>query len=101
MLPARVPLSVVIPTLNEANQVAECVRHLAWADEVIVADAGSGDDTVTLARGAGALVLERAGRTIAEQRNAAIATARNPWVFALDADERIPAPLRDELAGVI
>jgi len=97
----RVPLSVVIPVLDEADRIAACVRRLAWADEVLVADGGSRDDTVALARGAGATVLERTGPTIAAQRNAAIALARNRWVFALDADEEIPDPLRDELADVV
>ena len=83
----RVPLSVVIPVLDEADRIAACVRRLAWADEVLVADGGSRDDTVALARGAGATVLERTGPTIAAQRNAAIALARNRLDFALDADE--------------
>lgn len=95
------PLTVVIPVLNESNQIEECVRHLAWADEVIVADGGSSDSTPALARAAGATVLERTGPTIAAQRNAAIAAARNRWVFALDADERIPDPLKDEIVEVL
>jgi glycosyltransferase involved in cell wall biosynthesis len=91
-------VTIVIPTLNEAQQIADCVRHLSWADETIVADAGSTDGTVALARQAGAMVLEQTGPTIAAQRNAAIARARNAWVFALDADERFTAELREELA---
>lgn len=101
MTGAPVPLTVVIPVLDEAGQIAECVRHLDWAAEILVADAGSSDGTVALAREAGALVLEATGPTIAAQRNAAIARARNEWVFALDADERITDELRDELARVI
>lgn len=101
MPPREVPLTIVIPVLDEAGQIAECLHHVAWAGEIIVADAGSGDETVALARQAGALVLEHSGSTIAAQRNAAIARARNEWVFALDADERITDELRDELARVI
>ncbi len=97
----KVSLTVVIPTLNEESQIAECVHHVRWANEVIVADAGSVDRTVELARAAGARVLEHTGPTIAAQRNAAIGEARTEWVFALDADERVPDALRDELAGVI
>ena len=81
-------ITVVIPTRNEAGQIGACVRHLAWADEVIVADGGSVDGTVDEARAAGATVLEVADATIAAQRNAAIARARHRWVLALDADER-------------
>lgn len=92
---------MVIPSLDEARQIAECIGHLGWVDEVILADAGSTDDTVELARRAGATVLEHTGPTIAAQRNAAISMARNQWVFALDADERITDPLRHELAEVL
>jgi glycosyltransferase involved in cell wall biosynthesis len=96
-----VPITVVIPTLDEAAHIGPCLAHLAWADEVVVADGGSRDDTVALARGAGAVVLERTGPTIAAQRNAAIATARNEWVFALDADERFTEELRDEVERTV
>lgn len=91
------PITVVIPTLNEADQIADAVRHVGWASEVLVADGGSTDETRRLAREAGARVLEVPGLTIAGQRNAAIAQARTEWVFALDADERIPPPLAAEL----
>jgi glycosyltransferase involved in cell wall biosynthesis len=96
-----VPITVVIPTLDEAAQIAQCLDHLAWADEVIVADGGSHDATVALARAGGAQVIERSGPTIAAQRNAAIGRARNPWVFALDADERFTDALRDEVARTV
>lgn len=95
------PLTVVIPTLNEASQIAECVRQLAWADEVIVADGGSTDGTPDLARAAGARILSGSWSTIAAQRNAAIAAARHEWIFALDADERVGPELAREIAYVI
>ncbi|MGH7538867.1 MAG: glycosyltransferase family 2 protein [Gemmatimonadales bacterium] len=93
------PITVVIPTRNEGDQIAACVRHLAWADEVLVADGGSTDGTVALARADGATVLDVPGVTIAAQRNAAIGRARNTWVFALDADERIGPELAREIVG--
>jgi len=91
----------VIPTPNEAWQIAEALASLRWADEVIVADGGSTDDTVAIARAHGARVIEVKGPTIAAQRNAAIAAARNQWVLALDADERVTAALREELGAVL
>jgi (heptosyl)LPS beta-1,4-glucosyltransferase len=97
----RLPLTIVIPTLNEADQIGDLVRGLSWAGEVIVSDGGSQDETVPIAAGEGALVLESTGGTIAAQRNAAISVATNEWVFALDADERVTDELREELAHVL
>jgi len=97
----RIPLTVVVPTLNEGAQIADALDALRRADEVIVADGGSTDGTVAIAREHGATVIERAGETIAAQRNAAIARARNAWVFAIDADERITDALWEELGDVV
>src|SRR2546422_9064718 len=57
---ARTPVSIVIPTRNEALQIGECVRGLAWAGEVIVADAASAGGTAVPARAGGARVANRA-----------------------------------------
>jgi len=94
----RAPITVVIPTLNEASQIAECVHALTWAAEVVVVDASSSDETVAVAQAAGATVIAGAVPGIAAQRNAGIAAARTEWVFALDADERVGEPLARELA---
>lgn len=94
------PLTVVIPTLNEAGQIADCVRGLSFAREVIVVDAGSTDATTAIAQQAGARVLNGVAG-IAAQRNAGIAAAGTEWIFALDADERIGPELAAELAEVV
>jgi glycosyltransferase involved in cell wall biosynthesis len=96
----RTPLTVVIPTLNEASQIGDCVRGLSWAAEVIVVDAGSRDGTAAQAAAAGARVINGVSG-IAAQRNAGIEAATHEWVFALDADERIGSELAAELARVI
>jgi len=95
------PLTIVIPTLNEAAQIAECVRHVSWAGEVIVVDGGSTDGTADRARDAGARVLLAPGSTIAGQRNLGIAQAAHEWIFALDADERVPPELAAEVDRVV
>ena len=98
MIQAQLPISVVIPTLNESGRIAAALATVRWADDVIVADGGSTDDTVALARAAGARVIHAPGRTIGAQRNAAIAVARHRWVLALDADEAVTPELRASLA---
>ena len=100
-MPGTTPLTVVIPTLNEASQIGDCVRGLAWAGEVIVVDAGSKDGTAATAAAAGARVLDGMAPGIAAQRNTGIAAAKHEWVFALDADERIGPALAAELAQVV
>lgn len=94
-------VSVVIPVFNEALRIRDTVEALSWADEVIVADGGSTDGTAELAGEAGAKVIDARGGTIASQRNAGIAAAHNTWILALDADERVPDQLRDEIAEVV
>jgi glycosyltransferase involved in cell wall biosynthesis len=98
---APIPVSVVLPALNEAENITGALAALLWADEVIVVDGGSTDETVALAIEGGATVIELRDRTIGAQRNAGIAIARNEWVLAVDADERVTPALRDELARVI
>jgi glycosyltransferase involved in cell wall biosynthesis len=98
---AHLPLTVVIPTLNEGAQIAQAVAGLGWADEVIVIDGGSTDETVTAAKAAGATVLVVEGETIAGQRNAGIEAARHGWILALDADERVTPQLRAELGQIV
>ncbi len=99
----RVPISVVMPTLNEEERIAAAVVDLWWADDVVVVDGGSTDRTRELARQAGARVItlgdaSESPRTIAAQRNAGILAARHEWIFALDADERVTEELRASLA---
>jgi len=81
-------LSVVIPTLNAAQCLPATLRSVAAADEVIVADGGSTDDTLHIATQAGALVTA-ASRGRGTQLAAGIATARGEWLLLLHADTRL------------
>lgn len=97
----RVPVTVVIPTLNEAHQIGDLLATLGWADEVIVVDGGSSDTTPSVAASHGAVVMRLEGATIAAQRNLGITRARNEWVLALDADERPSGELVAEIAAAV
>lgn len=93
-------LSVIILTLNEATHIGDCIASLAWADRVIVFDAFSDDETVSLARAAGAEVLQNTFENYAQQRNAALGAVETGWVFFVDADERGTPELGAEVREV-
>ena len=94
---ARVPVTVVIAVRNEGAHIGACVRSVSFADEVLMVENDSTDDTVAAAREAGAVVFSHPFVTIGGQRNAAIARASNEWILVLDADERATPALGDEL----
>ena len=84
-------LSVLILARNEANHIADCIASVRFADEILVIDSGSTDDTVRIAEAAGARVLRHAMTEagFAGQRNFAQEQATSDWIFYLDADERV------------
>jgi glycosyltransferase involved in cell wall biosynthesis len=94
-------LSVTIITLNEAEHIAAAIDSAAWADEVIVVDACSSDETVAIARARGARVEVRAWTGWVDQKNYAASLASHDWIFSLDADERVTPALAQELRGVL
>jgi len=94
-------LSVTIITRDEAAHIARAIASASWADEVLVVDSGSRDDTVAIARQAGARVLSRGWSGYVDQKNFAAASAAHEWIFSLDADERIPSDLADEIRAIL
>ncbi|MEM1322010.1 MAG: glycosyltransferase family 2 protein [Bacteroidota bacterium] len=95
------PLSVIIPTFNEAEHILPVLESVKWADEWLVVDSFSTDATVERARQFGATVVQRAYEGPAEQKNWAIGQARYRWVLILDADERVPQALRREIQELL
>lgn len=93
-------VSVVILTRNEEPDLPGCLESVAWSDDIHVFDSFSTDRTVELARARGAAVTQRAFDGYASQRNAALHELpfRHPWVLSLDADERVPRALAEEIA---
>ena len=94
-------LSVVIITKNETVNIVDCVKSALFADEVLVLDSGSSDDTVKLAIAAGARVIETGWPGFGPQKNRAIDASLGKWIFSLDADERISTSLKDEILTAI
>ncbi len=87
-------LSVVVITRDEALRIERCLRSVAFADEIVVLDSGSRDDTVARARALGARVETRADWPgFGRQKNRAVELARGPWVLSIDADEEVDPAL--------
>jgi len=93
----RLPLSVVIVACNEAPRIARCIRSAAFADDILVIDSGSTDDTRAIAESLGARTQHRAWDGFIGQKQFATDQARHDWVLNLDADEW----LDDKLAHAI
>ena len=94
-------VSVTIISLNEAEHIAAAIDSAAWADEIVVVDAGSRDNTSEIARAKGARVSERAWTGYVDQKNHAASLASHDWIFSLDADERITPALAGEIQSLL
>ncbi|MCL5999377.1 MAG: glycosyltransferase family 2 protein, partial [Chloroflexi bacterium] len=93
-------IAAIVLTLNEQRHIRACLNTLQWADELIVFDAYSTDDTVQIAQDAGAHVIQHPFQNFAQQRNAALASTSTEWVFFVDADERCTDELAQEIREV-
>ncbi|HRP63858.1 MAG TPA: glycosyltransferase family 2 protein [Phycisphaerales bacterium] len=95
-------IEVMIPTFNESAHIEQAVKSALGIGPVFVLDSLSTDGTQELARQAGATVVEHAWEGYARQKNWGLDNLpfKGEWVFILDADERIPPPLRDEVLRV-
>jgi glycosyltransferase involved in cell wall biosynthesis len=88
-------------TLNEAANIEACLASVAWADDVLVVDSGSTDDTVERARRRGARVITRDWPGYAAQKNWAAGESRSDWILSIDADERVTPDLAAEIRRVL
>jgi glycosyltransferase involved in cell wall biosynthesis len=90
-------ITATIITHNEAANIRAACESVAWADEVLVVDSESSDDTREIASAAGARVINRAWPGFADQKQFAATAATHDWIYSLDADERVS----DRLAQTI
>jgi glycosyltransferase involved in cell wall biosynthesis len=96
---ARPSVTAIIHTLNEVEQIEECLRTVEWADEIYLVDSISSDGTVERVREKfpQARVEQREYLGAASTKNYAIDRASHDWIFVIDADERVTPELRDEI----
>lgn len=92
-----IPISAIVLTKDEERNLPDCLACLTWADEILVVDSFSTDATMEIARQLATRVVQHPFKNFADQRNVAQAQALYDWVLFVDADERVPSELRDEI----
>lgn len=95
------PLTVTIITRNEARHVEEVLRSVSWADETLVVDAESTDETVAVARRHASRVVTHAWEGYGAQKNHAAELASYDWILSIDADERVTPDLAREIREIL
>jgi len=93
-------ITASIITLNEADNIREACESVAWADEILIVDSESTDDTRQIAEACGARVITNPWPGFSKQKQFAADAATNDWIFSLDADERTSAELRTSIDQV-
>ena len=96
-----IPLSVIVITLNEERNIAACLEGVRWADEIILIDSGSKDATVAIAGRIGAKIFVQPWKGFAEAKTFAVSQSRNNWILWVDADERVPRELANEIQDLL
>ena len=94
-------LSVIVITKNEKNMIKACLESVEWADEIIIADNGSTDGTLEIAKKYTDRIVKFEGQDFAGLRNKALEKATRDWVLYVDADERVLEPLKEEILNLI
>jgi glycosyltransferase involved in cell wall biosynthesis len=97
----RQPVSVTLITKNEAARLEAALASVAWADEIVVVDAGSTDGTADIARRATGRVYVEGWPGFPQQKNRAAALASHDWILSIDADEQVSPALADEIRALL
>jgi hypothetical protein len=102
--PGKVPVTILIPALNEAKNLPRCLDHLTWADEVVILDSNSTDDTPKIAAAYGAKVVNFTWNgQWPKKRNWALkhCPMKHDWVLMVDADEWLMPDVEADVAAAI
>jgi glycosyltransferase involved in cell wall biosynthesis len=96
-----VKVTVTVITRDESANIAAALQSVSWADEIIVVDSGSTDDTVAIATPLATRVVVRDWPGFSAQKNHAAGIASNDWILSIDADERVTPELADEIRRLL
>ena len=101
MTERRETVSVLILAKNEAARIGRCLERTQWADEVLVVDDMSTDQTAEICRQHGARVVQRVFDNFSDQANFGLAHVMGSWVLSLDADELVTPRLREQIQRAV
>src|SRR5688572_8485406 len=90
-------ITVVIPTLNEEKDLPRTLKSLKFADEILVVDSGSTDQTLEIAKKHNCKIIHHPFSNFADTRNFADRHAKNDWILSIDADVVVPPKLSQEI----
>jgi len=94
-------ISIIIITQNEAGHIRNCLASVSWADEIIVIDGGSTDNTQAICREFNATIYENPWPGFAAQKQYALDRATKPWVLSIDSDEQVTELLKQEIQTLL
>src|SRR5216683_4001496 len=94
-------LTVLLPTFNEAEKLQNCLESVKWADEILLVDSFSTDQTIEIGLRYGARMVQHEYINSAKQKNWAIPQCQNEWVLQIDADERLEPELQEEIQNLL
>ena len=94
-------ITAIIPTLNEEIHIEAAIASVSFANEIIVIDSFSSDNTVELAKKHKVKILQREFDDFSSQKNFAISKASHDWIYVLDADERVTPEVREEILSAV
>lgn len=97
----KIPLTIILPIHNEERNIQGCLESVLFADEIIVVDGESSDQSRVIASNYPVKIIDTMNDFAEGQRLKALAVAKHPWIFFIDADERVTDALREAITRTI
>lgn len=94
-------ITVIIPTFNEENYISDCLHSVGFANQIIIIDSFSDDNTLKYAQKSNCEIIQRKFDNFSNQKNEAIKLATSDWILFLDADERVTEKLKFEILETV
>lgn len=103
MQPTQLPhtLSVTIITKNEEHNIERCLKSVQWADEIVIVDSGSTDQTLSICKTHDCKIIQTEWLGFGRTKQLAVSNASNEWVLSIDADEEVTPTLQQKIQQIL